>query len=77
MESLIRVTPGQFYGIEIEEFPARIGETAMQLVDHMANVEVGAAFGRHFVRLPIQATAKIVVDNALTADWTEILPPDR
>lgn len=77
VESLIRVTPGQFYGIEIEEFPARIGETAMQLVDHMANVEVGAAFGRHIVRLPIQATAKIVVGNALTADWTEVLPPDR
>ncbi len=77
VESLIRVTPGQFYGIEIEEFPARIGETAMQLVDHMANVDVGAAFGRHFVRLPIQATAKIVVENALTADWAEVLPPDR
>ena len=43
----------------------------------MANVDVGAAFGRHFVRLPIQATAKIVVENALTADWAEVLPPDR
>lgn len=77
VESLIRVTPGQFYGIEIEEFPARIGETAMQLVDHMANVEVGAAFGRHFVRLPIQATATIVVDNALTLDWAEVLPAEN
>lgn len=77
VDSLIRVTPGQFFGIEIEEFPARIGETAMQLVDHMANVEVGAAFGRNFVRLPIQATATIVVANALTTDWETVLAAEQ
>lgn len=77
IESLIRVTPGQFYGIEIEEFPARIGETAMQLVDHIANVAVGAAFGRYFVKLPICATATIAVDNAMTVDWASVLPPER
>ncbi|KQQ52896.1 hypothetical protein ASF68_11610 [Plantibacter sp. Leaf314] len=75
IESLIRVTPAQFYGIEIEEFPARIGETAMQLVDHIANVAVGAAFGRYFVKLPIGATATIAVDNAMTVDWASVLPP--
>jgi hypothetical protein len=77
VESLIRVTPAQFFGIEIEEFPARIAETAMQLVDHMANVEVGAAFGRNFVRLPIQATATIFVGNALTLNWADVVSPDR
>ena len=77
VESLIRVTPGQFFGIEIEEFPARIGETAMQLVDHIANVALGAAFGRYFVRLPISATATIAVANALTTDWSTILPPQQ
>ncbi len=75
IESLIKVSPGQFFGIEIEEFPARIGETAMHLVDHIANVAVGAAFGRYFVRLPIGSTATIVVDNALTVDWGTVLPP--
>jgi hypothetical protein len=77
VETMIRVTPGQFFGIEIEEFPARIGETAMQLVDHIANVAVGAAFGRYFVRLPIGATATIVVGNAMTTDWADVLPPER
>lgn len=75
IESLVRVTPGQFFGIELEEFPARIGETAMQLVDHVANVAVGAAFGRYFVKLPIAATAHIAVANALTLDWAEVLDP--
>lgn len=77
IESLIAVTPGQFFGIEIEEFPARIGETAMHLVDHIANVQVGAAFGRYFVRLPISSTATITVANAMTTDWASILPPER
>lgn len=77
IESLVRVTPGQFFGIEIEEFPARIGETAMQLVDHIANVNVGAEFGTYFVRLPISATATIAVDNAMTTDWSSILPPEK
>jgi hypothetical protein len=75
IESLIRVTPGQFFGIEIEEFPARIGETAMQLVDHIANVAVSAELGTYFVRLPISATATIAVGNAMTTDWSSVLPP--
>lgn len=77
VETMIRVTPGQFFGIEIEEFPARIGETAMQLVDHIANVAVGNAFGRYFVRLPISATATIAVGNAMTTAWSDVLPPDQ
>lgn len=77
IETMIRVTPGQFFGLEIEEFPARIGETAMQLVDHIANVAVGNAFGPYFVRLPITATATIAVGNAMTTDWASVLSPDR
>ena len=34
------VSVEQFYGIEIEEFPARIAETAMWLIDHQMNVEL-------------------------------------
>lgn len=77
IESLIRISPAQFFGIEIEEFPARIGETAMHLVDHIANVAVGAAFGRYFVRLPISGTATIEVANALKIDWADVLPPEE
>lgn len=76
IDSLIKVSPGQFFGIEIEEFPARIGETAMHLVDHLANVAVGAAFGRYFVRLPIESTATIAVANAMTIDWSMVLRPE-
>jgi hypothetical protein len=75
MES--KVTVDQFYGIEIEEFPARIAETAMHLVDHQANLALSEAFGDYYVRLPIRDTAHIHVDNALRLEWNSVLPADR
>lgn len=74
LESQVHV--GQFFGIEIEEFPARIAETAMHLVDHQANLALSAAFGDYYVRLPITDSAHITVGNALRADWNDTLSAD-
>lgn len=41
---LSRVTVDQFYGIEFEEFPARIAEVAMWMMDHIANNAINEAF---------------------------------
>lgn len=73
IDHLVKVTPNQFYGIEIESFPARIGETAMHLVDHIANMELGVALGAYFVRLPIADTASFTVGDALTIDWKTVV----
>jgi hypothetical protein len=75
IESKVRV--GQFYGIEIEEFPARIAETAIYLVDHLANLELSAAFGHYYARFPIRDSAHITIGNALRLDWTDVLPAER
>ena len=69
-----RIDVGQFYGIEIEEFPARIAETAMYLIDHLENEALGAAFGINIVDLPLEATAHITVGNALRTDWNTVRP---
>lgn len=69
-----KVTVGQFYGIEIEEFPARIAETAMYLVDHLENEALGKAFGINIVDLPLKDTAHVRIGNALRLDWNEVLP---
>ena len=71
----LRVTLDQFYGIEINWWPAKIAETAMFLVDHQANREMALALGPTPNRLPIKITAHIHHRNALTADWSEILEP--
>jgi hypothetical protein len=72
----LRVSMTQFGGIEIEEWPARIAETAMFLVDHQCNAELAAEFGQAPERLPIEISARFYCDNALTCDWSEIFPVD-
>lgn len=70
-----RVRVDQFYGIECEEFPAKIARTALYLIDHLANQEVSKEFGQHYVRFPIPASPHIVIGNALRMDWKDVLRP--
>jgi hypothetical protein len=74
---LSRVDVDQFYGIEIEEFAARIAETAIYLVDHQMNVKLGALYGDYFARLPLKKSAHIHHGNALTTDWKTVIAPEH
>lgn len=74
---LSKVDVDQMYGIEIEEFPARIAEVALWLADHQANIALSEAFGQLYRRIPLQKSPHIVCDNALRVDWKEILPPEK
>ncbi len=65
----------QMYGIEIEEFPARIAEVAMWLVDHQMNQKLSEEFGIYFLRLPLQRAANILHANALQTDWATLIKP--
>jgi len=60
-------------GIEFEEFPARIAEVAMWLMDHQMNMQISQEFGQYFVRLPLKKAANIVHGNALHIDWKNII----
>ena len=73
--SLINVD--QMYGIEIEEFPARIAEVALWLADHQANILLSEAFGQFYRRIPLRKSPQIHVANALRTDWKEVLPPSE
>lgn len=63
-----------FYGIEIEEWPRRIAEVAMWLMDHQMNIRLSEALGQYYQRLPIEKSPTIVNSNSLRIDWQEILP---
>ena len=73
--SLVNVD--QFYGIEYEEFPARIAEVAMWMTDHIANNELSLAFGQSFARIPLKQSAKIIHGDALEVDWADLLSPQK
>ncbi|MBI4566979.1 MAG: class I SAM-dependent DNA methyltransferase [Planctomycetes bacterium] len=65
------------YGIEIEEFPVRVAETALYLVDHQMNLRASEEFGKNFIRLPLTKSPTIVHGNALRTDWKQVVPPSR
>jgi hypothetical protein len=77
IELLIRVNVDQFYGIEIEEFPARIAQTALWLMDHLMNKKVEIRFGKYKPRIPLTASPTIVIGNSLLNDWEKIVPKDE
>ena len=77
IHSEISVDVDQFYGIEIEEFPAQIAQVAMWLMDHQMNVRVSEEFGMYFARIPLKTSPHIVNGNALTLDWNDVLPAEK
>ena len=64
-------------GIEYEEFPARIAEVAMWLMDHQMNMQISNEFGQYFARLPLKKSAKIVHGNALQTDWETVVSKNK
>lgn len=74
---LSKLDVNQFYGIEIEEFSARIAETAMWMMDHILNNELSLAFGQNYARIPLKKSATILNADALETDWAAFLPPEN
>ena len=55
-ETLSRIDVDQFYGIELGEFPARIAETAMWMMDHIMNNRLSLEFGQTYARIPLRTS---------------------
>ena len=56
VELISLVNLNQFYGIELSEFPARIAEVSMWMMDHLMNQEL-SELGRTDARIPLTETA--------------------
>lgn len=74
---LVQIDVDQFYGIEIEEFPAQIAQVALWLTDHQMNMLVSEEFGQYFRRLPLIHAAKIHCGNALQLDWNKVISAEE
>lgn len=73
VSQILWINVDQFSGIECEEFPVRIAEVAMWLIDHQMNMLVSSEFGQYFVRLPLKKSANIVHADALETDWGNVI----
>ncbi|HKC67358.1 MAG TPA: DNA methyltransferase, partial [Bacteroidia bacterium] len=76
LESILWLDVDMMYGIEYEEFPARIAEVAMWLIDHQMNMLVSQEFAQYYARLPLKKAATIVHGDALQIDWQSLLTLD-
>lgn len=72
--TLSKVDVSQFYGIEIGEFPARIAEVALWMMDHIMNVRLSMEFGQVYARIPLVVAPHIYHTDALETDWNAVLP---
>ena len=74
--NLSKIDVDQFFGIELEEFPARIAEVALWMMDHIMNNRLSLAFGEAYARIPLKKSPHIHNQDALEIDWNTVLPAD-
>ncbi len=69
----LSISLNQFYGIEIEEWPAQVAQMALYLTDHQENLKLARITGETPNRFPITNSAIISNQNALTVDWNTVI----
>src|ERR1043166_3749998 len=72
---LSKITVDQFYGIELNEFGARIAEVALWMMDHLMNNALSLEFGESYARIPIKKSPHIVNADALEINWADVIVP--
>lgn len=68
------VSIDNFYGIEIDPWPAAIARTAMFLIERQSDQLMAEKFGYAPVRLPIRQESHIATADALSVDWKDVFP---
>jgi hypothetical protein len=72
--NLSHINVDQFFGIEIGEFPARIAEVALWMMDHIMNNRLSLEFGDSYARIPLKTSPHIHNNDALEIAWESVLP---
>ncbi len=75
VSQLCRIDVDQFYGIELGEFPARIAEVALWMMDHIMNNKLSLEFGESYVRIPLKKSPHIRNADALEMAWEDLIAP--
>lgn len=70
----IKVSIGQFYGIEINDFAATVAKTALWIAESQMMKETEAIVHMNLDFLPLKSYVNIVEENALRTDWNDVIP---
>lgn len=73
----IKVSIGQFYGIEINDFAVTVAKTALWIAESQMMKETESIVLAHLEFLPLKSYANIVEGNALRIDWESVVPKSQ
>ena len=68
------ISLGQFYGIELLDFPHEIAMLSLWLAEHQMNTKLNENFGVNTKALPLKSITQIVCANACRFDWNAVCP---
>ena len=71
---IIKVSIGQFYGIEINDFAVTVAKTALWIAESQMMHETEEIISKSLDFLPLKSYANIVEANALRIDWETVVP---
>ncbi len=73
----IKVSIGQFYGIEINDFAVTVAKTALWIAESQMMKETEDILHTDLDFLPLKSYANITEGNALRIDWETVVPKDK
>lgn len=73
----IKVSIGQFYGIEINDFAATVAKTALWIAESQMMKATEDIVHMNLDFLPLKSYVNIVEGNALRIDWESVVPKDE
>lgn len=77
LDDVIKVSIGQFYGIEINDFAVTVAKTALWIAESQMMKETEDIVNHPLDFLPLKSYANIVEGNALRLDWNEVVPKEK
>lgn len=73
----IKITIGQFYGIEINDFAETVAKTALWIAESQMMKETEDIVHANLDFLPLKSYANIIKGNALKMDWETLVNKDK
>ncbi len=76
-DDVIKVSIGQFYGIEINDFAVTVAKTALWIAESQMMKATEDIVHMDLDFLPLKSYANIIEANALRIDWNTVFPKEK
>lgn len=75
--STVKVSIGQFYGIEINDFAVNVAQTALWIAEAQMLQETEEIIHKSLDFLPLKSYTNIIQGNSLHVDWESVVRKDK